>query len=82
MKIGTGVQAILGFCLRNLRGCNVDITDGRDFRIAALRWVRCLDIHTKFHKDLFSHSEVKRGIHLQTHRQQGDNMESRLKILI
>jgi hypothetical protein len=30
MKTGTGVQAILGFCLRNLRGCNAGITDGRD----------------------------------------------------
>jgi uncharacterized protein YraI len=30
VKIGTGVQAIVRFCLRNLRGCNVDITDGRD----------------------------------------------------
>jgi hypothetical protein len=30
MKIGTGVQAILRFCLRRLRGCNVGITDGRD----------------------------------------------------
>jgi hypothetical protein len=29
MKIGTGVQAILRFCLRNLRGFNVGITDGR-----------------------------------------------------
>jgi hypothetical protein len=29
-KIGTGVQAILKFCLRNLRGCNVGITEGRD----------------------------------------------------
>jgi uncharacterized protein YraI len=29
-KTGTGVQAILRFCLRNLRGCNVGITDGRD----------------------------------------------------
>jgi hypothetical protein len=29
MKIGTGVEAILRFCLRNLRGCNVGITDGR-----------------------------------------------------
>jgi hypothetical protein len=28
-NIGTGVQAILGFCLRNLRGCNVSITIGR-----------------------------------------------------
>jgi hypothetical protein len=30
MKIGTGGQAILKFCLRNLRSCNVGITDGRD----------------------------------------------------
>jgi hypothetical protein len=29
-KVGTGVQAILRFCLRNLRGCNAGITDGRD----------------------------------------------------
>jgi hypothetical protein len=28
MKIGTCVQAILRFCLRNFRGCNVGITDG------------------------------------------------------
>jgi hypothetical protein len=31
MKIGAGTQAILKFCLRNLRGCDVGITDGRDF---------------------------------------------------
>jgi hypothetical protein len=30
MKIGTGVRAILRFCLSNLRGCNVGITDRRD----------------------------------------------------
>jgi hypothetical protein len=29
MRIGTAVQAILRFCLCNLRGCNVGITDGR-----------------------------------------------------
>jgi hypothetical protein len=28
MKIGTGFQALLRFCLRNLKGCKVDITDG------------------------------------------------------
>jgi hypothetical protein len=33
MKFGTGVQAILGFCLRNLRGCDVGITDRRDLRM-------------------------------------------------
>jgi hypothetical protein len=31
MKIGGGVQAILIFCLRNPRGYNAGITDGRDF---------------------------------------------------
>jgi hypothetical protein len=36
MKIGTGVQAILRFCLRNLRSCSVNITDGRDFLITPL----------------------------------------------
>jgi uncharacterized protein YraI len=29
MTIDSGIQAILRFCLRNLNGCNVDITDGR-----------------------------------------------------
>jgi hypothetical protein len=30
VKIGIGAQAILSLGLRNLRGCNVGITDGRD----------------------------------------------------
>jgi hypothetical protein len=30
MKTGKGVQAILWFCLSNLKRCNVGITDGRD----------------------------------------------------
>jgi hypothetical protein len=30
MKAGTGVQALLRFCLSNLNGFNVGITDGRD----------------------------------------------------
>jgi hypothetical protein len=29
MKIAAGVKAILRFWLRNLKGCNADITDGR-----------------------------------------------------
>jgi hypothetical protein len=37
MKIGTGVQGILKCCLINLRGCNVGITDVRDFLITPLR---------------------------------------------
>jgi hypothetical protein len=30
MKIGMGVQAILGFFLGNLRGCNIGSYDGSD----------------------------------------------------
>jgi hypothetical protein len=30
MKTDAGVQAILGVCLRNLRGCNVGVIDGRN----------------------------------------------------
>jgi hypothetical protein len=30
MKIGTGVQAIIWFCLSNFKGSNISITDGRD----------------------------------------------------
>jgi hypothetical protein len=50
--------------------------------------LRCHDIHTKFHKDWFSHSEVNRR-DSYAHRQQGNlislllvfqNKESRLKI--
>jgi hypothetical protein len=40
MKIGAGVQAILRCVLRNLRGCNVDITDGRNVLITPLRWAQ------------------------------------------
>jgi hypothetical protein len=28
VKIGTGVEGILTFCLRKLRACNIDITNG------------------------------------------------------
>jgi uncharacterized protein YraI len=31
MMIGTGVRAIVKLCLRNMRGCNSGITDGRGF---------------------------------------------------
>jgi hypothetical protein len=37
IKIGTGVQAILRFGLRTLRGCNVGITDLNDLRMAPLK---------------------------------------------
>jgi hypothetical protein len=37
VKIGTGVKAKIWFFLRNLRGCNIGITDGRDFLSIPLR---------------------------------------------
>jgi hypothetical protein len=50
IKIGTSDQAILRFCLRNLRGCSVGITDGRDLLITLLRKLRCRDKRKKFIK--------------------------------
>jgi hypothetical protein len=38
MKIGTGIQEILRFCLRKLNGCNVGIIDGGNLLIMPLRW--------------------------------------------
>jgi hypothetical protein len=83
-KIGADVQAILTFCLGNLRDCKFGVTD---------RWIcaahrrdelRCYDIHSKFHKEWFRHSKVdRRGMHIQRHRththththtQQGDHL--------
>jgi hypothetical protein len=40
MNIGEEVQSILWFCLSNLRGSNVGITDGRDLRRKLLRWAQ------------------------------------------
>jgi hypothetical protein len=37
MTIGTAIQAILSFCLSNLNGCNVAITDGKQLQSAPLR---------------------------------------------
>jgi hypothetical protein len=30
MNVCMGIQVILRFCLRNLRGCDIGIIDGRD----------------------------------------------------
>jgi hypothetical protein len=40
MKIGAGVQAILKFGNRHLRGCNVGVTGGRNLLITPLRWAQ------------------------------------------
>jgi hypothetical protein len=68
MKTATGVQVILRFCLRKLRGCNVGITDGKDFYLSRWDGLRCRDICTKFHKDWFRHSQVNRGGYTDTQR--------------
>jgi hypothetical protein len=33
MMSGTGARSILRFYLKNLRGCNIGITDGRDYEV-------------------------------------------------
>jgi hypothetical protein len=53
MKTGTGIQAILRFCLRNLIGFNAVITKGSYLRTRPRDRVRFHDIRTKFHKDWF-----------------------------
>jgi hypothetical protein len=40
MNIGTDVQAILRLYLRNLRGCNFGIMDGRDLSCTPLKWAQ------------------------------------------
>jgi hypothetical protein len=37
MKFGIGVQAILRLYLSNLKGCYIDITDGKELQNAPLR---------------------------------------------
>jgi hypothetical protein len=72
-KTGTCVQAMLRFFLRNLKGCDVGIADGRDILITPLRWPQVPDIRTKFHRDWLRYSKVNGGgIHRHMHRQQGD----------
>jgi hypothetical protein len=38
MRIGSGLQVILRFCLKNLRGSDVGISIGRDLYITPLKW--------------------------------------------
>jgi hypothetical protein len=52
MRIITGIQAILKFCLRNLRGWNVGITDGRDM-MYGIMMASCGMILVKFNVDWF-----------------------------
>jgi hypothetical protein len=45
-------------CKLAARGGYTDCWEG--FVKTALRWVRCRDINTEFHKDWFRHSKVDR----------------------
>jgi hypothetical protein len=68
--------------------------DGMDLKVRRLDWLRCHDVHTNFHKDMFRHSEVSKDgfTGAQTQRQQDDliclrslffqNKQSKLKISI
>jgi hypothetical protein len=38
MNIGTGVHAVLRFCLSNLNGYDFDIANGKDLQSVLLRW--------------------------------------------
>jgi hypothetical protein len=40
IKTGAGVEGILRFCLSNLKGCNIVITDGRNLGSAPLKWAQ------------------------------------------
>jgi hypothetical protein len=75
MTIGSGVQAILRICLRNLWSRNVGISDDGDLWSTSWDGLRCHDIHTKFHKDWFRHWRAVRGdshANTRAHRLQGD----------
>jgi hypothetical protein len=59
MKIGTGVQAISRIFLKDLRDCNIVITDERDLRITPCRWSQVShDTHAKIHKDWLRNAKV------------------------
>jgi hypothetical protein len=60
INIGVGVQAMLRFCLTNLRRCKVLYYWWKEFMKYAFEMTSCgvIYTHTKFLKDSFRHSEV------------------------
>lgn len=40
MKIVTGIEGILKFCLSSLKGCNIGVIGGSDLRSAPLKWAQ------------------------------------------
>jgi hypothetical protein len=56
MKIGKGVQAIIRFCFKKFRDCDVGITVGRDLWNAPFKWTQHnIRVYTKIHDDRFRH---------------------------
>jgi hypothetical protein len=55
LQIIMGVQVILKFCLSNLKGCKVGITDERDLWRKQLKWAQVAWYSTKFYDDQFRH---------------------------
>jgi hypothetical protein len=55
MKIGTDVEGIrvLRFCVRNLKGSNVGITNGKDIGVRHWNVLRWHGINIKFHDDRY-----------------------------
>jgi hypothetical protein len=68
MKIDIAIQAILRFCLRNLRVCNVGITDAGIYELRRFDGLTCPDIRIIFHEDWSSLQKLIGGIHIQTER--------------
>jgi hypothetical protein len=60
----------------NLRGFNIDVTEGRDLGSRPLRWRQvAYDVDTKYYEDRCKHSEVTRG---DEHADTQTNVDSRV----
>jgi hypothetical protein len=87
VMIGTGIIAISRYCLRNLKGCNVGITDGKIMKYAFVMMSAPM-IYTPNFIRTGSGIHKLIGVYTYRHRQKGDlislllfsqNKESRLK---
>jgi hypothetical protein len=58
MKTGTGVQAILKFCLKILKAVILVLLLGGIYELRRRDGLKCHDTHTKFNKDWFRNSKV------------------------
>jgi hypothetical protein len=55
IKIGINVQALLRFCLSNLKCCNIGIIDRRDLLCTPLKWAQVAWYNTTFQDDRYRH---------------------------